>query len=435
MDFKKFEEMQGECKEIGNDMYDLIEELYPICRSITGNGVRQSLEVIKKHINLDIVEVPTGTKVFDWTIPKEWNIKDAYIIDPKGNKIVDFKSSNLHILNYSIPIKKKISLKDLKPHLHSLPEQPELIPYLTTYYKEEWGFCLSHKQLLDLEEGEYEVVIDSTLKMGSLSYGEYIIKGKTKDEVVLSCYICHPSLCNDNLSGVVLTTFLAKIFSNIETKYSYRFLFLPETIGTIAWLAKNENNIERIKHGLVVTCVGDLGNLTYKKSRIGNAEIDKIVENVLKFSGENYSIRDFDPIGSDERQFCSPGFNLPFGSLMRTPYGEFLEYHTSGDNLNLVKPEFLFDTYSKYFQTMFILENNKKYLNLNPKCEPQFGKRGLFRLVGGQNKTIDEDLAKLWLFNMSDGENTLVEISNKSGISFEKIKNVADKLLESGLLK
>ena len=273
------------------------------------------------------------------------------------------------------------------------------------------------------------------LILGLIAYGEYFIKGKTEDEIVLSCYTCHPSLCNDNLSGVVLTTFLAKILSNIKTKYSYRFLFVPETIGAITWLAKNENNVKRIKHGLVVTCVGDSGNSTYKKSRMGNAEIDKSVENVLMLSKEEYSIHDFYPYGSDERQFCSPGFNLPFGSLMRTLPAKFSEYHTSGDNLNFVKPEYLSNTFSKYAKIMYILENNRKFINLNPKCEPQLGKRGVYRSVGGQKVLKDENLAMFWILNMSDGKNSLLEISTKSGISFEIIENVSKKMVENNLLK
>ena len=297
----------------GKDMYDLMIKLYPICRSITGNGVRETLKIIKKLIPIEIKEIPSGTKVFDWTVPKEWNIKDAYIKNSKGEKIVDFKNSNLHVLNYSLPINKKLRLNELKEHLFTLPEYPDWIPYLTSYYDENWGFCLSHNQYEKLEDDIYEVFIDSTLKDGFLTYGELYLEGKNKEEILLTCYICHPSLCNDNLSGIVLLTFLAKHILTLKKDTaltnSYRFLFIPETIGSIAWLCLNEKKISNIKCGLVVTCVGDSGKFTYKKSRIGNALIDKVVEKVLIDSEEAHEIIEFFPTGSDERQFCSPGFN------------------------------------------------------------------------------------------------------------------------------
>ena len=250
---------------VGDEMYQLIIDLYPLCRSITGNGVRKSLDIIKKHIPMTVHEVPSGTEVFDWTVPKEWNIKDGYIKNSKGKKIVDFKKSNLHILNYSIPVKKTMSLQEIKKYIFTLPEHPDWIPYRTSYYEEKWGFCLTHNQLSKLKEGEYEVFIDSSLTEGHLTYGEYYIEGQESDEVLVSCHICHPSLCNDNLSGMSLTTFLAKYLSRIPTKYSYRFLFIPGTIGSITWLCLNEPNLYKIKHGLVAACVGDSGKITYKK--------------------------------------------------------------------------------------------------------------------------------------------------------------------------
>ncbi|MBW2993467.1 DUF4910 domain-containing protein, partial [Candidatus Woesearchaeota archaeon] len=299
-------------KEIGKQMHSFMTELYPLCRSITGNGVRKTLKLIGEHIPLNLSEVATKTKVFDWTIPKEWNIRDAYIKNSKGEKIVDFNKSNLHVLNYSVPVHKKMNLEELKKHLFTLPEYPNWIPYLTSYYKENWGFCLSHQQYEQLEEDSYEVFIDSTLKEGYLTYGEFFIQGKTDKEFLFSCYVCHPSLCNDNLSGVVLLTFLAKYLQNFgrNLKYSYRFLFIPETIGSITWLNLNEEKLSKIKCGLVATCVGDPGNLTYKRSKAKNTLIDKIVEKVLFDSGEPHNVVDFSPIGSDERQFCSIGFNM-----------------------------------------------------------------------------------------------------------------------------
>jgi aminopeptidase-like protein len=421
--------------EVGKEMYQLISELYPICRSITGNGVRQTLNILRKHIPLTINEVPTGTKVFDWTVPKEWNIKDAYIKDSKGEKIVEFKNSNLHILNYSAPIKKRVSLEELKKHLFTLPEYPDWIPYKTSYYKETWGFCLSHNQFLDLKDEEYEVFIDSSLEDGHLTYGEFYIEGETKDEVLISCHVCHPSLCNDNLSGIVLATLLAKYLITIPRRNSYRFLFEAGQIGSITWLSLNEQNVSRIKHGLVVTCVGDSGSITYKKSRQGNAVIDMAVINVLKSCGNEYEVIDFVPMGYTERQYCSPGFNLPVGCLMRMQSGRYPEYHTSADNMNLVKPEYLADSFSIFWAVLNVLENNRRYMNQNQKCEPQLGKRGLYQTIGGQKDTKIKELAMLWVLNLSDGRHTLLEISNRSGLKFNLIKDAAEVLYKHDLLK
>ncbi|MBU0477135.1 DUF4910 domain-containing protein [bacterium] len=419
----------------GKKMFKLIERLYPICRSITGNGVRETLNIIKKYIPIKIHEISTGTKVFDWTVPKEWNIKDAYVKNSKGEKLIDFKQSNLSVLNYSVPVHKRVSLEELKSHLFTLPEHPDWIPYLTSYYKENWGFCLTHKQYEKLQDGTYEVVIDSTLEDGNLSFGELYIKGKSDDEVLFSCYICHPSLCNDNLSGVVLLTFLARELLGADLKYSYRFLFIPETIGAITWLSLNEDRVANIKHGIIATCVGDSGKSTYKKSRQGNATIDRIVEKVLIDSGNPYEIIDFFPSGSDERQFCSPGFNLPVGSLMRTPYARFPEYHTSLDNLDIIAPEYLADSFQKYIKVVSILENNITYLNINPKCEPQLGRRGLYRMIGSQKDHAINELSMLWVLNLSDGRNSLLDIAIRSKIAFEQIKVAADSLVYKGLLK
>jgi len=424
-------------EQIQNEMYDLMVELYPICRSITGDGVRQTLKILKKHINLEVIEVPTGTQVLDWKIPKEWNIKDAYLIDPDGKKIVDFKKSNLHVLNYSAPVKRKISLNELKTHLYTMPNHPDWIPYRTSYYQENWGFCIPYNQYHNLDDVEYEVFIDSTLSDGHLTYGEYFIKGETDDEVLISCYVCHPSMCNDNLSGIVLTTFLAKFLEKSRNHYSYRFLFIPETIGSITWLATNERNVSKIKHGLVATCVGDSGCITYKKSRKGNAEIDKVVVHVLKNSNENYHVLNYYPLGSDERQFCSPGFNLPVGVLSRTIYAKFPEYHTSADNLEFVKKEFLYDSYEKYLHVITVLEQNKTYVSLNQKGEPQLGSRGLYNLVGGVRNDSDkiDETALLWVLNYSDGDNSLLDIAERSNLDFKVIEKAAYALYKNNLLK
>lgn len=435
MSIDKFEDLRNNANSIGSEMYHLMENLYPICRSITGNGVRQTLTEIKKYIDLQVHEVPTNTQVFDWTIPKEWNITDAYVADSKGNKVVDFKKSNIHVVSYSTPIRKKMHLAELKQHLYTIPDLPNTVPYLTSYYKEDWGFCMAHKDFLNLKDEEYEVVIDSTLRDGSLTYGEFFIPGSTSDEILVSCYVCHPSMCNDNLSGVVLTTLLARELSKVKTNYSFRFLFVPETIGAISWLAANEKNLSKIKHGLVATCLGDPGISTYKRTKHGKAEIDRAVEYVLKNTKDDYQILDFFPTGSDERQFCSPGINLDVGSLMRTPYGKFAEYHTSDDNLKFVQPQFLGNSYSKYLQTIFVLENNKKYLNLNPKCEPQLGKRGLYRQIGGQKISKNSELAMFWMLSLSDGLHDIIGISEKSGLEFEVLLEAAQKLEKNNLLK
>jgi aminopeptidase-like protein len=419
---------------VGQEMYQLITELYPICRSITGDGFRKSLRIIKQYIPLDVHEVPTGTQVFDWMVPREWNIRDAYIKNARGERVVDFQKSNLHVVNYSVPIKKKVSLTVLKEHVFTLPEHPDWIPYRTSYYKDNWGFCLSHRQLLELTDEEYEVLIDSSLEPGHLTYGEYYLPGKSSYEVLISCHSCHPSLCNDNLSGMALAAFLARSLRLLSLRYSYRFLFIPGTIGSITWLCLNENQVSKIKHGLVLANVGDSGRSTYKKSRRGGAEIDSVAMHVLQHSGENYEVLEFSPYGYDERQFCSPAFDLPVGNLMRTPHGRFPEYHTSADNLDFVQPPYLTNSFAKCLSILSVLENNLTYLNQNPKCEPQLGKRGLYRTIGGAEGEVDE-LALLWVLNLSDGNHNLLDVAVRSGYPFESIKRAADLLCEHALLK
>ena len=420
--------------DIGQEMYQLMIELYPLCRSITGDGLRETLRIVSNHIPLKIHEIPTGTPVFDWTVPREWKIKDAFIKNSKGEKVLDFRHSNLHVVSYSIPIRQTMSLEELRQHLFTLPDHPDWIPYRASYYQESWGFCLSHKQYLTLEEDEYEVVIDSSLEDGHLTYGEYYIKGQTADEVLISCHTCHPSLCNDNLSGLSLSVSLARCLSSLELRFSYRFLYIPVTIGSITWLAQNEAHVRNIKHGLVVTCVGDPGKTTYKKSRRGNAEIDKAMIHVLEHSGADFEVTEFIPYGYDERQFCSPGFNLPVGCLMRTPNGRFPEYHTSADNLDFVRPSYLADSFAKTVQALSILEDNKTYLNQNPKCEPQLGKRGLYEAVRGPGRESRE-MAILWVLNLSDGQHALMDIAGRSGLKFDSIRNAATALLAHGLLE
>ncbi|MBL8072826.1 MAG: DUF4910 domain-containing protein [Nitrospira sp.] len=416
-------------------MLELMEELYPICRSITGEGVRETLKIIQTRIPLEVREVPSGTKVFDWTVPLEWNVSDAYVMNRAGKRVIDFQSHNLHLMSYSVPVRKTMSLEELRPHLFSLPAHPEWIPYRTSYYKENWGFCIRHADLQRLSDEEYDVVIDSTLQAGSLTYGELYLPGKVSDEVLVSCHVCHPSLCNDNLSGIAVAVMLAETMAARSRRYSFRFLFIPGTIGSITWLAQNEQRVPHIRYGLVLTGVGDAGSVTYKKSREGNAEIDRAMAHVLRYSGEAHSIIDFFPYGYDERQYCSPGFNLPVGCFMRTPHGQYPEYHSSADNMDLIRSESLVRSYAQCLQAFELLEGNRVYVNQNQKCEPQLGKRGLYRAVAGQQENQSRELALLWVLNLSDGRHTLLDIAERADLPFGQIQSAADALGEAGLLK
>jgi aminopeptidase-like protein len=422
--------------DAGREAYDVISRLYPICRSITGDGVRQTLRMLQGVIPVAVHEVPTGTRAFDWTVPKEWNIRGAYIKDAHGKTIVDFDNCNLHVVGYSVPIRQRVSLDELKEHTFTLPLHPNWIPYRTSYYKETWGFCLSDAQLCALCDGYYEVCIDSTLEDGHLTYGEYFIPGSTDDEILISVHVCHPSLANDNLSGVAVAALLAReLQQHSPWRYSYRFLFIPGTIGSITWLALNESRVNRIKHGVILACVGDKGPVTYKKSRKGNAEVDRAILTVLKDAGEPYSIVEFSPYGYDERQFCSPGFDLSVGCLMRTPHGQFPEYHTSADNLELVDPYSLAHTFRTCMRLFDILEKNDVYINLNPKCEPQLGRRGLYNTIGGATNGKAFELAMLWVLNQSDGTTSLLDIAERSDLPFSSISRAADALVTHGLLR
>jgi aminopeptidase-like protein len=416
-------------------MHRLATELYPICRSITGDGVRETLRRLGAHLPLKIHEVPSGTRVFDWTVPREWNITDAYVQNAAGERVIDFRKSNLHVVGYSVPVHARMSLAELKPHLFTLPEQPDAIPYRTSYYSEAWGFCLTHQQLLALPDGEYDVCIDSTLTAGHLTYAECYLPGDSSDEVIVSTHVCHPSLACDNLSGIVVAAFLAGLLLADSRRYSYRFLFTPGMIGSITWLALNEAHLGRIRHGLILTNLGDRGPLTYKKSRRGNTEIDQAVVNVLRHSGRTYDVREFDPWGYDERQFCSPGINLPVGRLSRTPHGEFPEYHTSKDDLTFLQAASLGDALTACLAIVRALEGNGIYVNQSPKGEPQLGRRGLYRSVGGATDARSREVALLWLLNLSDGGHSLLDISDRAGIEFDVLREAADALAQHDLLK
>lgn len=415
-------------------MYALAERLYRLCRSITGEGVRQSLRILQEYVPLEVREVPSGTPAFDWTVPREWNIRDAWVKGPDGRKVIDFQEHNLHILQYSVPVRRRLSLSELKEHLFTLPEQPDLIPYRTSYYQENWGFCLPHRQLGSMPEGEYDVFIDSSLEDGHLTYGEYYLPGETEEEILFSTHICHPSLANDNLSGICLLTFLARALEKSPRRYSRRFLFIPGAIGAITWLALNEEKARNIRHGLVASLLGDPGGFTYKRSRRGDAGIDRAAEHVLKHSGHPFEVVDFFPYGYDERQYCSPGFDLPVGSLTRSRFGSFPEYHTSADDLSFIKASCLEESLQIYRSIAEALDNDRRYQNLNPRCEPQLGRRGLYDAIGGNSDSKDRQLAMLWILNFSDGRHSLLDIAEKSGYPFRLILEMSRLLREKGLL-
>jgi aminopeptidase-like protein len=420
---------------VGEEMHAFATELYPLCRSITGNGVRETLSRIAERIPLEIHEVPSGTKAFDWTVPREWNIRDAYVKNAKGERILDFHASNLHVVSYSAPVHATVSLAELREHVISLPDQPSVVPYRTSYYHEEWGLCMRHDRLSALEEGDYEVLIDSELRDGSLTYGECVLAGDSSDEVLLSAHVCHPSLANDNLSGIALLTALGRRLQQVDHRYSYRLLFAPGTIGSIAWLARNEARVERIRHGLVLSCVGDAGGPTYKRSQRGDAPIDRAVQHVLAQSPGEPVIEDFSPYGYDERQFCSPGFDLPVGLFQRSKHGTFPEYHTSADDLDFVAPENLASSFRILVEVLQVLEEDRRFVNLNPRCEPQLGRRGLYDAIGGDKDHAAKQMALLWVLNQSDGSRSLLDIAERAQLPFARIAQAARLLLDAELLR
>jgi aminopeptidase-like protein len=420
----------------GAEMYALAAEIFPICRSITGSGVRKTLALLARHIALDQTEVPTGAAVFDWTIPREWTIREAYIEDDAGHRVVDFRNHALHVLNYSSPVRARLPLAELKRHIHTLPAQPTLIPYRTSYYADQWGFCMAQAQLDALPDAHYTAVIDATLADGHLTYGEFFHRGESEDEVLLSAHVCHPAQANDNCSGLSLLAHLGARLAKEKTRYSYRILFAPGTIGALTWLSRNETGAaRRIKHGLVLSGVGDGGGLTYKKSRRGNSVIDRVMAHVLAHATTTPAILDFYPYGYDERQYCSPAFNLPVGLLQRSRFGTFPEYHTSADNLAFIAPEHLADSYRTVCAAIDIIESNRTLVNLAPKGEPQLGRRGLYAALGGDPKSAEKNLAMLWVLNLSDGDHSLLDIAERAGMPFAPIEATARLLERHGLLR
>jgi len=419
---------------VGRDAYELMRRLFPLCRSLTGGGVRATFDILEEEIPIARTEIPSGTKVFDWIVPDEWNIRDAYIADANGVRVVDFRRSSLHVVSYSEPVRATLPLEELRPRLFTLPDQPDVVPYRTSYYERTWGFCLSHRQLLELAPGDYEVVIDSTLEPGHLSYAELAIEGEGEGEVLVSTYVCHPSLANDNLSGIAVATMLARELRGRRLRHTYRFLFAPGTIGPLAWLHENRDGLDRIEHGLALSCIGDGGDFTYKRSRRRDAEVDRAMEAVLRDSGAPHRVSPWEPWGGDERQFCSPGFDLPVGCLMRTPHGEFAGYHTSADGLERIRPESLAEAVDRCLDLVDVLESNRRFTNLSPYGEPQLGRRGLYRSAGGAVATPDDERALLWVLNQSDGSSSLLDVARDSGLRYAGVRHAAERLERAGLL-
>ena len=418
----------------GEEMHQLVSRLFPICRSITGDGVRETLKIIQEYIPLEVFEVPSGTKVFYWTIPREWNIRDAYILNENGEKIVDFQKNNLHVVGYSVPVNKKLTLSELQEHLYSLEDQPDAIPYITSYYKERWGFCLAHNQRMALQEGTYQVVIDSELKDGHLTYGELIIPGEREEEIFLSTYICHPSMANNELSGPVVTTFLAKWISEMPRRYTYRIIFIPETIGSITYLSRHLDYLKKhVIAGFNITCVGDERAYSFLPSRNGGTLADRVALTILKFKHPDFRHYSFLDRGSDERQYCSPGVDLPVVSLMRSKYGTYPEYHTSLDNLELVTAEALMGSLSIHKFCIELIENNITFKS-NTLGEPQLGKRGLYPELGTKNlNTSVKEMMDVLTY--CDGTNDIIDLSDKTRIPTGKIISIIKKFEKENLIR
>mgnify|MGYP001320788381 CR=1 FL=1 len=424
--------------ELENYIELLFDKLWPLCRSITGEGLRNSFKILKEIIPLELTEVPTGTKVFDWEIPEEWIIEDAYIITPNGEKICDFKKNNLHVVNYSSPIDDTIEYHELVNNLHYLSNQPDAIPYITSYYSRNWGFCLSKNNFDRLsKKGKYRVVINSKFKNGSLTYGDLVLPGMTSKEILFTSYLCHPSMANNELSGPLCLAFLyQKIKSLNSRKYTYRFVIAPETIGTIAYLSNNGDHLkEHLLGGFVLTCCGDKGNFTYKMSKNETSIIDRTVRHVLKFENIPNRIIPFEVGGSDERQYCSPGFNFSVGSLMRTPYQKYREYHTSKDNKSFISFKSMKETICLYFKIVEALELNEIYVNSYPFCEPNLGKRNLYPNMIKSDDSKEELHNLLHLISFCDGESDLLSIAEKKEKSIFDFRSIVNKLQNNKIIK
>ncbi len=421
-------------REAAGEALALMASMYPICRSITGDGVRRTLDLVEQVVPLERTEVPTGTPAFDWEIPPEWNVRDAYIADASGRRVVDFRAHNLHLVSYSAPVDRIMSLDELQPHLHSLPDRPDWIPYRTSYYRENWGFCLRHTDREALGPGPYRVVVDSTLAPGHLTLAEIVVRGSTDGEALVYTHDCHPSLANDNLTGIAVAAALARALRQEQPRLTWRFVFGPGTIGSLAWLSRNEHRLPRLRAGLTIGLLGDAGPLRYKCSRRGDTVTDHIAAHVI--GGEPFSgmLTPFEPYGYDERQFCSPGFDLPVGRITRSPNGTYPEYHTSADDLALIRPEKLAESIRAVARTISLLDANRRVLNLSGKGEPRLGKRGLYGSVGGAGPGEFEH-ALLWVLSLADGGHDLLAMSQRSGMSFELLDRAATALEEAELVR
>jgi aminopeptidase-like protein len=422
----------------GEEMLELMRTLYPICRSLTGDGVRETLRVVDGVVPLEITEVPTGTPIFDWTVPREWNIADAWIADTTGDRIVDFRRSNLHVVGYSTPVRTRMRGAELRERLYTHPERPDWIPARTAYWAETWGFCVTGAQLEAIRpDEEYEVCIDSSLEDGHLTYAEAVVEGKTDEEVLLSTYVCHPSLANDNLSGIVVLATAGQHLRRLDLRYTYRLLFSPGTVGPLAWLSRNLGRLDRVRHGLVVACVGDPGHVTYKRSRRGDAEVDRAAAHVLRHTRPDAVVEDFVPWGGDERQFCSPGFDLPVGTLMRTAHGLYPEYHSSADDLGLVRAESLADSLAALLEILGVLEGDAVYTSRNPCGEPQLGRRGLYGQISAGVPRAEEGFQRaiLWVLNLADGRHSLLDAADRAELPFAVVAQAADALVRAELIE
>jgi aminopeptidase-like protein len=420
---------------VGRRMHDMARNLYPLCRSITGQGLRQTLREIQSCIPLVIHEIPSGAPALDWEVPKEWTIRAARIETLDRQAVVDFADCNLHVVSYSAPVDRVVSRVELADHVHTLPEQPDLIPYRTGYYADDWGFCLPHRLWESLPDAQYRVRVDSSLAPGALTYGELVVKGEQADEVLISVHCCHPSLANDNLSGIVVATELARFLLERSNRLTYRFLFIPATIGSLAWLHRNEDVVDRIAHGLVLSCVGDAGAFHYKSSRRGDSVIDRAVACVLRDRDCSHEILPFSPFGYDERQYCSPAYDLPVGCFMRSPNGTFPEYHTSADNLDFITAPALAESLAVLCDVVRLLEDNRVLVRVDGRGEPQLGRRGLYRAISGQKDHAAAQMALLWVLNLADGRHALLDIAERSGLAFPQIAAAADAALDAGLLR